>query len=78
MPGPCSDPTAFTLPTPEQLRERRILARVTLREAAAEVGVDKNTVWRWEQGRSSPRLDDVRALLALYDDQQPRQQQLRV
>lgn len=71
-------PPTYRLPTPDELRERRILANVTLQEAAGAVDVDKNTVWRWEQGDRSPRLCDVRSLLELYDGQAEQQQQLKV
>ncbi len=36
------------------LREARELKGWTLEEAAEYIGVDKNTVWRWEQGISTP------------------------
>ncbi len=36
------------------LREARELKGWTLEEAAEYIGVDKNTVWRWEQGISPP------------------------
>jgi transcriptional regulator with XRE-family HTH domain/tetratricopeptide (TPR) repeat protein len=36
------------------LREARELKGWTLEEAAEEVGVTRNTVWRWEQGISTP------------------------
>jgi transcriptional regulator with XRE-family HTH domain/tetratricopeptide (TPR) repeat protein len=36
------------------LREARELKGWTLEEAGEYIGVDKNTVWRWEQGISTP------------------------
>jgi transcriptional regulator with XRE-family HTH domain len=36
------------------LREARELKGWTLEEAAEEVGVTRNTIWRWEQGVSTP------------------------
>lgn len=36
-------------------REQRRAARLSLEEIAAIIGVDQSTIWRWENGKRSPR-----------------------
>jgi predicted transcriptional regulator len=71
------DPSDLTLPTPQQLRELRILSGLTIREVAEQADVSPDSVWRWEQGERSPRLSDVRTLVELYDENRNGQTQLR-
>jgi len=72
-----TDPARFSVPDARDLRAMRLVARLTIREAAAEVGVREKTLRRWEQGVNSPRLCDVQALLALYERKLDGQQQLQ-
>jgi predicted transcriptional regulator len=70
------DPSEWTLPTPQELRELRILAGLTIREAADRADVAPDSVRRWEQGEHSPRLCDVRTLIECYTDAADGQTQL--
>lgn len=61
-----TDPQEFRVPSMEQLRQLRIICDISVEGAAEEIGVARNTLWRWEQGNGSPRLEDAVALLELY------------
>lgn len=66
----------FQIPTADELRQLRILTQMSQRAVADAIGVDKDTIRRWEQGESSPSIDDVRELLELYGDAVDGQTQL--
>lgn len=68
-PGVITDPERFEVPDPRDLRAMRIIAQLSISEAAGRVGVDRDTVWRWEQGKTSPRLCDVQSLLKIYQNE---------
>jgi DNA-binding transcriptional regulator YiaG len=55
------------LPTPQQLRDARDARALTLREPHTAGVVAHGTLSKWERGRTSPRLDRLRALLAYYE-----------
>ncbi|WP_157969603.1 helix-turn-helix domain-containing protein [Haloplanus rubicundus] len=56
-------PSEWKLPTPEELRELRILSGLTIREVAHRIDVSPDSVRRWEKGQHSPRLTDVRVIV---------------
>ena len=49
------------LPSPGEARKLRKSMGLTLQGAAEEIGVSKLTLLRWEQGKTSPSLDNHRA-----------------
>src|SRR5687768_4809439 len=55
------------LPSPAECRRIRIAAGVSLREAAAPIGVDAMTLWRWENGRARPRREHAMRYRKLLD-----------
>ncbi len=50
-----------------EARRVREQAGLSLREAAAELGVDHSTLGRWETGRVAPRRDHALAWAQLLD-----------
>ncbi len=48
----------------QRLREE---ARLSISEVAADCGVDQSTVWRWENGRRTPRGQAALAYGELID-----------
>jgi len=44
----------------------RVQAGYTQKEAAKEIGVSEQTVIRWEQGASSPNMENAQKLSELY------------
>lgn len=50
----------------EKIREVRQSLRMTQQEFAEEIGVERNTVWRWENDRQRPKpLGTVLLLIEL-------------
>jgi transcriptional regulator with XRE-family HTH domain len=47
---------------PEKLRQARYDAGYSLRELAAELGVDHNVIWLYEHGRRNPQPRTLRKL----------------
>jgi DNA-binding XRE family transcriptional regulator len=58
---------ASRLPPPRERRRIREAARVSLRRAGEELGVDPMTVLRWERGVVEPRLEHAIAYRELLD-----------
>lgn len=61
------------LPTKAERRRRRLAARASLRDFADELArrgcaVTPMTVLRWEQGRTTPRLEQAAVYRQLLDD----------
>lgn len=54
------------LAMPGKLAIMRDKAGLTKTEAADRVGVERETIWRWETGRGSPQIDTLQELLAVY------------
>lgn len=50
----------------EQLRAGRVAANLTQRQAAEQIGVDRNTISRWESGASAPQALALAAAVKLY------------
>ena len=50
------------LPIGAALREAREAAGLTVAEAAAELGVERTTMYRWEQGTRTPSVMTERVL----------------
>lgn len=48
------------------LKAARINANLGLTEAAASLGVSSKTLSHWENGKSSPRADQLYNICALY------------
>lgn len=49
-----------------RLQEARERAALTQGAAARACSVSVETVWNWENGRSEPRLSDLKTLCSLY------------
>jgi len=49
-------------PTPGYIRTMREALGLTLTQFGERLGVDRMTVWRWEQGRVSPNPEAVKAI----------------
>lgn len=49
----------------ERIREYREIAKLTQEELAEKVNVQRNTVWRWENGKASPMESIAKIALAL-------------
>jgi DNA-binding transcriptional regulator YiaG len=58
---------AAQLPPPAERAALRHASRATLRDLAAALGVTAATVWRWETGRTSIRLEHAIAYRQLLD-----------
>jgi transcriptional regulator with XRE-family HTH domain len=59
------------LPAPDERRALRVNAGATLREVAGPVGVSPQTIWDYENGRSTPRglkLERYLAVLGVLGD----------
>lgn len=52
--------------SPEQLRAGRLAAGLTQRQAAESIGVEPNTISRWESGASVPQALALAAAVKLY------------
>ena len=50
----------------EKLRDIRLKAGFAQTAAAAQLGVERSTLAKWETGASNPNVDMVRKLAALY------------
>jgi DNA-binding XRE family transcriptional regulator len=50
----------------DAMRMQRAKARTTRRAAAKVAGVTETTMWHWERGDATPRLDQASALAQLY------------
>ena len=64
-------PSKFDLPEPNDLARMRRLADLTQPEAAEAIGMSSSALDDYEAGDSSPRLEDVEALLELYGEELP-------
>lgn len=49
------------------LEAARINAGYTQVQAAQAIGVEKNTICRWEKGKTQPKADQFKKLVKLYD-----------
>lgn len=49
------------------LKAARVNAGLTQQQVEAETGFARSTLTRWENGKSSPRMDDLTVLCKLYD-----------
>ena len=65
----CPHPDEFRIPSGDELRRARLLADLDRTEAAQAVGTTRQTLKRYEEGGSSPRLELVTALLDLYREE---------
>ncbi|WP_143414707.1 helix-turn-helix transcriptional regulator [Halorubrum sp. SD683] len=59
-------PSDYNVPTPEDLRRLREESGLSLRDVAAKVGVNKDSIRRWELGETEPSLGNGRDLLHFY------------
>ena len=55
------------MPTPNRLAEIRTAAGVSQSALAQELGIDKSTIWRWEQGKRQIRDETKLQLAARFD-----------
>lgn len=67
----CPHPDEFRVPDGDELRRARLLAGLDRVEAAEAVGTTRQTLKRYEEGGSSPRLELVVDLLELYRQELP-------
>ncbi|MBQ6264496.1 MAG: helix-turn-helix transcriptional regulator [Clostridia bacterium] len=51
------------------LKEARENARYTKRAAAKIIGVSENTIYKWEQGKTTPNVKQYLKLCKIYDCQ---------
>jgi transcriptional regulator with XRE-family HTH domain len=51
----------------ERIRAARKARNWPLAHVASELGINKVSVWNWEQGRSRPRLNHLQRLAALLE-----------
>jgi len=58
---------AARLPSPAIRREIRETAGLSYRRMAEALEVDSMTVWRWEKGRTTPKLEDAGRYRSLLD-----------
>lgn len=65
------DPEKYELPTAEDLRRMRLLCDLTLSEVAENVERSGSAIKNYENGDSSPRLEDVEDLLDVYAEELP-------
>lgn len=49
------------------LKAARVNAEMTQLEAANAIGVSRNTISAWENGKTSPKIDQVVQLCHLYN-----------
>jgi transcriptional regulator with XRE-family HTH domain len=49
------------------LRDLRTRVGMTQKQLAAQLGVDRRTVLRWEDGENTPTLTDLRRLAAVFN-----------
>ena len=49
------------------MRSARRAAGLSVAQVAVAIGRNPDTIYRWEQGRSSPSLDDIQALAKLTE-----------
>lgn len=48
------------------LKAARANKDLTLAEASQRIGVTKNTLWKWENGKAKPGIEYVDKLLNIY------------
>lgn len=48
------------------LKAARVNAGLTQQQVEAATGIARSTLTRWENGKVSPRMDDLEKLCALY------------
>ena len=48
------------------LAAARVNANLTQRQAAERISIDKSTLSKWENGKTSPRADQLEQLCCLY------------
>ena len=53
---------------PPDLTALRTAAGLERTAAAALIGVDQSTLWRWETGKARPNRHVLAALLTVYED----------
>lgn len=58
---------AAQLPGPGARRRIRVAAGLTFRQMAQALEVDAMTVWRWENGKTKPKLADAARYRRLLD-----------
>ena len=54
-------------PLPEKLRARRLIAQLSRRDLASQIGVYEGTIAKWECGQRRPNEANIMALCRLYD-----------
>jgi len=70
------DPDRFEVPSGSDLRELRLIAGLSLSNAAARAEISTETLRRWEREQFEPRVSDCETLLDIYRDAMDGQQQL--
>ncbi|MFG2046057.1 helix-turn-helix domain-containing protein [Micromonospora sp. NPDC048935] len=49
-------------------RAIRLTARLSLADVGSAIGVDRSTIWRWEEGRTKPRGEHALRWAALLNE----------
>lgn len=49
------------------IREKRMVKRLTQAQLASQFGINKNAIGAWEQGRNTPKVEDIPALCEALD-----------
>lgn len=49
------------------IREKRMAKRLTQEQLASQFGINKNAIGAWEQGRNSPKVEDIPTLCKALD-----------
>lgn len=52
--------------TSDTIREARLNAGLSLRKASKKVGVSVTTLMKWEEGTTSPSLENAKRLCEVY------------
>lgn len=70
------NPGNYNIPSGEELRMMRVMLSLSKASVQRGTGIARTTLRRWEDGENSPTVDNVKRLLAFYEQEYERQKQL--